>query len=145
MAVTVTQVIDDVVAKLQGVQSLNPDAIFYVYTDKEFLDKIDHYQYPMVGVWYEGMFQSPNDKSSFSMSADLIVNIFVVGAPSEFSTIVEDKNSITQVLDDIRTSIKLSKSPTGHNWKFLSEAPYPIDADNNFVYIQRWQTPIILV
>jgi len=140
----VSQVVQSTLATLKTVTSVNPDALFYVYTDQDFLNNTDHYTYPIVGVWYEGMASNPSSKGGNGLAATMNISIYVLGAPTTFSKTLEDKHDITLVLDEIRTAFRNTRAPTGHFWEFVSEAPYPYDEDNNFVYIQRWRTNAIL-
>lgn len=132
----------DVEAKLQTVSSLNKDAIFNVYTDAQFLELAKNHNFPAVGVWYEGLAPLP-DSSGRGLSSTLGMSIFVLGQSTTYDSILEDKHDITQILDDIRGAIRHTQSPSGHPWRFVSEAPYPISEDI-FVYIQRWASTTIL-
>jgi len=140
----VSQVMVEAENKLKDIPTINKDNVMYVYSDAEFVDKAEHLStYPIVGVWYEGLVPQAT-KNNSGLAATLGLSLFVLGAPAQYTSIVEDKHDITLTLDEIRASFRNSSNPTGHKWQFVSEAPYPYDEDNNLIYIQRWQTNVIL-
>jgi hypothetical protein len=58
------------------------------------------------------------------------------GDPSNFL-------NATRLLDAVRDTLKDRRSPSGHFWRFLVEAPAVLK-DGNVMWLQRWTCPAIL-
>lgn len=128
---------DDITDKLKSTKEFGKK-IFSVYSEEDLMDRSKALSYPSVGVMYEGLIPNPgSDPSRQGLMADLKVSVILLidGKGSG----LDRKNKAAEHLDEIRSVILTTKSPTGHKWRFVSETPVGA-ISGVLVYQQRWAT-----
>lgn len=140
-------VIDSVRDTLQLIADFDGGKVFAVVDADELFDKSAQVPYPAAGVIYEGIrpsAASDSGKSSHKvgMSCELGVAITLI-VENTFPQGQETKGVAIDILDAIRRKFMDTKSPSGHYWRFVLEAP-AISKDGVTIWVQRWSTPIIL-
>lgn len=139
--------IEDLKTKIEAaptvVGSLNNKAI-YVYDQDQLLCQSEQLTPPYIGVIYEGMTSDSNAQkcSTGGLSGRLRCGIFIVTGGETFGGL-DLKPSATNLLNEFRECIRLTKSPSGHTWQFVEEILAPYDQES-FGYIQRWQVKVQL-
>jgi hypothetical protein len=137
-------VINSVIALLQSVAEFDGGKVFYIRTEQELKDKLDGVVHPAVGVLYDGMrgggSNGPSHKTG--LSGEITVSLLLAFTP-EFPTGSEDAFVALRLLDRIRKLFADTRSPTGHFWRFIVEAP-AVERDTEVLWIQRWATPVQL-
>lgn len=133
--------------QLEELLKANPAVkkVFHVYDEKELLDRSKGLPLSSktvnVGVLYEGMKanQSVAAKGSAStvISTEIVVTVLIMGKPDDIYG--ADKMGMPTHLDALREAVKGQKSPTGHIWRFMVEAPAVLN-DDVVLWIQRWST-----
>lgn len=131
--------------RVQSIADVNGKAL-QIY-DAEELTKVGGYvTYPAAGVIYEGMRSVPEaEKATLraGYSSELILTVCVINQAENLGN-AGFKDSSMLLMDKLRDAILGKKSPTGHIWKFIVEAPAAAKKDK-VIWIQRWSAPIQLV
>lgn len=140
----VSVVVASVITKLQSIADISNRAL-EVLSEDDFLDKIKGLPCPSIGVVYEGMrATNKDDRASHrvGLAAELGLSLVLV---TEGKAILggASPTSATTVLDSMRNVMKDTRSPTGHFWRFVLEAP-ALEKGGRTLWIQRWSSPIIL-
>lgn len=135
--------INDIEAKLSTIQALK-GKVFSVYSEEELTEKTKGVVFPAVGVVYDGMRASPEPGATLKMglSAELVISVMVFFKQNTKAT-KDPKDTMIDLMDTIRNSIKSTKSPSGHYWKFQLEAAVE-GKQGVLAFIQRWATPVQL-
>ena len=146
MANFATSCVQDLIAKINAVPEIKKHTV-QVYDQVALLNKTKAINPPFAGVIYDGMF-SNHQKGKVGSNATLQCSIMLAESGQSLHPLTKGKDSIakdksTELLDDIRDCIRLTKSPTGHSWEFVSEEIMPFES-GLFFYLQRWQTTAIL-
>lgn len=132
--------IDDVMTKLETVP-LVASKVFHVYSETDLMDEAKFIKKPAVGIFYEGI-QAVPDGTGLGLSADLRLALAVIIESKDIANL-DRKDAAIELLDGMRTALKLTKAPGGYPWRFLMEAPVGV-LGNNLAYVQRWSTRVIL-
>lgn len=119
--------------------------VFHIYDEKELLDKSKGLPLSSktvnVGVLYEGMKenQSVTSKGTATtvISTQIVVSVIIMGKPDDIYG--AGKIGMAEHLDTLRDAVKGKKSPTGHIWRFMVEAPAVLN-DDVVLWVQRWST-----
>lgn len=100
---------------------------------------------PAVGIIYEGMRpQGEGDSGTKTGQSTLAVfGCYLIYPSVQYAPGIDIQTPILEVLEAMRKELLRTDSPTSHRWKFVSEAFMDSDATRE-VWIQRWQTPVIL-
>lgn len=115
----------------------------YVYDEEIFTDATKELEYPAVGVIYTGT-QGKQSAPGRGMSAEMqFVLIFMFEEARFDKSGRADKSKATNLLRSIRNTVKSERSPSGHMWRFLMEAPRGT-VDKHMVYYQKWALDVIL-
>jgi len=134
---------EDLVTVLSGTAVLKSNKpVEQVYDIDEFLRKTKNRKPPIVGVWYEGVFPRA-DSTGAGLAHEVTASIFIISTGAKFVSVVNDKTNVLNVLDQMRDSLRVRVSPTGHKWRFISETPQEISKDV-IAYVQRWSTNAVL-
>lgn len=93
---------------------------------------------PAIGVMYEG--GRSKDGQQIGLNAELVYSLFVLTEKNVLAPDLSDVATETQIiLDATRAAIQGEKSPTGHKWVWVLEAPAAAKG-NLLVWVQRWST-----
>lgn len=133
-----------VIKTLQSIAAVS-GKVFQIYSEDELMDKTKGMVFPCAGVVYEGMraiSEGSKDTNRQGLSAELVLSILIFFRPDALSP-SNTKTSALNLLDDVRDSIKGTRSPSGHLWRFVVEAA-ATEKHGVVVYIQRWTTPVQL-
>lgn len=134
----------DVEQRLQSIAVLAGKVLF-VSDEDELADKLKAgVSYPAAAVVYEGMQSMPEAKESHrvGLTSEMVIMICLVNRPSALVS-SDTKVPSLQILTDIREKMKDSRSPTGHFWRFVVEAPVK-NSNGIAFWIQRWSCPVQL-
>jgi hypothetical protein len=137
--------VDDLKTKLESLAKLKGKA-FWVYNEDHLMDKTKGITFPAVGVVYEGIRAvSENQKDTYKVgfSGELVASVMVIQRPDTISP-ADTKKPAVELLDDIRGQIMGTKSPSGHQWRFVVEASAS-EKNGVVIWIQRWSTPVQLM
>ena len=138
-------VIEDVQTALQSIANLQNRSVF-VYDDSDLQDKIKTIRsFPAVGVIYDGM-RSVGDDSPKGhtqrkgVSAELVISLVFIMQPE---TIIKSdaKTPVIDLMNTVRSMMIGKLSPTGHQYRFVLEAPAALKNGMAF-WVQRWAVPI---
>ena len=139
-----TSCIEDLQSKIQSVPAFQ-NKVFWVYTEDKLYDKAAQLNFPCAGILYEGLRSVPDAEGSNTakgLSAVLQASVILLVSGSTIGG--ADYNiSAIQLMDQFRNSIKGTRSPANHFWKFVIESPVE-SQEGVYSYIQRWSTPVIL-
>lgn len=135
--------VEDIKSRLDAVVELT-GKVHQVYTETELFDKTKGLVFPCIGVVYEGMRPQAEPKVSHKIgtSVELVVAIVVL-FKNNANAEADSKLDTVDMLDVLRDTIKDTRSPSGHFWKFQLEAGTSVEG-NTLVYMQRWATPVQL-
>lgn len=132
----------DLISKIKNLDLFRNKA-FEVYDYLSLVDTSEELQFPCLGVVYEGI-TSQGGKDNTGLATHLACGIFLLAGDKDTEKRgTEDKVGIVLLLDQIRNSIKRTKSPTMHNWEFMLEVPFDI-SKRGLGYYQKWKTTVIL-
>ena len=139
--------INDVVNKMKSTQQFGTagkEVIFTIYSEEDLFDKAKLVKYPAVGIIYEGTRENNSDRSGQGLGATCNIGLVLLLNGKSVGGI-DQKNEAAILLDTMRKTFREQngKSPTGHAWKFTSELSMG-QINGLLVYIQRWQTMIIM-
>lgn len=141
----VTQCTDQLVETLQSIANIKKT--FLVYSAEHLMDSNKGITYPCAGVIYEGMRPYPEEGKSthkVGVSNEFVASIVLL---THQDIISKDtyKSLAIEILDDFREEMfkTVRKSPSGHFWRFLFEAPASV-SNGVVAYVQRWSTPVQL-
>lgn len=134
---------DDLIAKLSGIELLDKKTLT-VYSMEDLLETLANVRKPAVGVLYEGARKvQAAGASQIGVSGEAVFSLLMVYETSVMSKRVDAKSPAHDLLDQMRGEIHGSRSPTGHFWSWVLEAPASQKA-NVTVWLQRWSTPVQL-
>lgn len=144
MADVVTDHVNNLKAAVQAVASVAGRNL-YVYDQDDLFYLAKQLQPPCAGIVYVGM-QGKNDGTRTGLAANLLIDIYVIGAEANNMTADDAKPSTTQLLAEIRNGIKETIAPSKHRWKFEFESPVDISDETRayMAYVQRWSTTVLL-
>lgn len=129
---------------LQSIAGLDEKTLL-IYSAEELMDKSMAVPLPAAGVVYEGMRanteSTPTNRTG--TSAEAIFTILVLADSLKLSTI-ETKQSNINLLGKIRRTLRDRKSPTGHKYRFMLEAPAAEKGDT-LIWAQRWAVPVPVI
>lgn len=143
--------IDQIDAALQSIAKLT-GKVLQVYTEAELLDKTKLVTLPAAGVMYEGMRAVSEGQQAnavktthrVGITAELVLSIMIIETGGNVTGTANTKRLSTALLDLVRDRLMATKSPSGHNWRFIVEAA--AEPKNGAVFwIQRWATPVMLI
>jgi hypothetical protein len=137
--------VDDAKAAITPISALNGKTLFTLYSPEDLADDSVALVFPAVGVVYEGIRsveRAPRETHRVGADSELLISFVLLfrdsptGDPGNFL-------NATRLLDSIRDTMKDRRSPSGHFWRFLVEAPAVLK-NGNVMWIQRWTCPAIL-
>lgn len=133
----------DLTTKVKTVPTFGQKTITVMSID-DLVAQLSSVVKPAVGILYEGArsLQGEGGKQ-FGVSGEVVFSILMLAETSVISSRIETTNPAHDLLDSIRGSIHGTRSPTGHFWKWIMEAPATSKGSNQ-VWIQRWSCPIQL-
>lgn len=138
----VVKCIRDLMTKVAKVPAVTK-AIYHINAEEDVVEITKGMQFPCVGVIYEGMRAVTDNPQKMGVSAEIVCALMVFDRAGP-SFAAKDMVATSLILmDDIRNTIKLTKSPTGHFWGFQMEASMG-SHKGILAYIQRWTTAAIL-
>lgn len=131
----------DIETKLKGLAG-EPfaDKVVQVISQDDFESKIRLLTTPFAGVMYSGLRGDVPDSPRQGMSGRLVVAI-IYGFASVSSH--DHKKDAWEHMSLARNAIRMTKSPTGHVWRFVQEAYFDVIGGVAF-YTQTWDTIAIL-
>ena len=127
--------VEDMKAKIETV-SLVKGKTFWVYSEEDLERTSRLIKKPCVGIMYEGLRSQGTQRAG--LATNLGVAVAIIADGKDIANL-DRKESIVQLLDQIRNVIRDTNSPTGHKWAFVLESP-TMDIANSVVYLQRWST-----
>ena len=132
----------DIVTKLKTVPATGSRTLS-VYDQDTFLDVTAETKFPAVGVIYEGM-STKGGQDRTGLATELYCGIIViVGDKNEEIRGKTNQEEVALLLDDLRSAVKHSKSPTNHAWEFMFEVQLDISHQGMGYYI-KWKTTVML-
>jgi hypothetical protein len=138
----VIDVINAVVATLQGIQQLSGKVVF-AYDEQDFTNRIVGLKnFPGAGVVYEGIHSigDPGPSARVGISGEMVFSIVLIDHGPNIRMTDQNKHVALNLLQSIRETIVATKSPTGHYYRFLVEAPALLK-DGAVYWVSRWSTP----
>lgn len=137
----VTPCLLDLEAKVLLADEKLAGKVFRVYSEADLLNKSKMLTLPAIGIIYEGTRNVADFQVSKtpSKSCELVASIVMICNPD--TLVGTTKYAAAELLDAIREQIRPTRSPTGHFWTFVVEAP-AAEKDNRVMWIQRWSTPV---
>lgn len=117
--------------------------VLHVYSEEELSVKLKGLSYPCAAVVYDGMTSVLATGGGIGASGAMVLSVMVFFRMNTVAT-TDPKETILAMLDSLRKQIRKAKSPTGHSWQFLNEAPAQ-GKTGILAYVQRWSTPVQLV
>lgn len=141
-------IVTDAVVQLKSVLETLPQIqrkVVYLYDQEDLMNFTKKLGLPAVGVVYIGM-KGNEDSSKTGLAAELVCDIYVIGAETCQGPLCEAKHNHTKLLDDIRSVIRctpLNSSGAKRKWKFISEQPALFE-EGVMAYVQRWSTIVLL-
>jgi len=132
-------------AAVQSVSELE-DKMVFVYSEDDLIDKIKGLtKYPGVGILYEGMRSEPELGRTAKVGVSAIASFALILIDQTDTPARTDQRKVNSFmyLEDIRIKLMATRSPTGHFWRFLAEAPAAVKG-GRILWFQRWVTPIQL-
>lgn len=135
--------IEDLGARVESIPSLE-GRVFHIYSEAEIIERTKGMAFPCVGIVYDGLMAAPEVGATSRMgnSAELVASIMIFFRQDTRAK-VDPKDTMVATLDEIRSKIMESRSPTGHFWKFQVEASVE-GKQGLLTYVQRWATPVQL-
>lgn len=135
--------IEDIEARVASLAALK-GRVFHVYSEEELVERTKGVSFPCAGVVYDGMMASEESGSTAKMggSAELVVTVMLFFRQSTIAK-TDPKGTTVAMLDEIRSKILTTRSPSGHFWKFKVEAAVE-GKQGLLTYVQRWATPVQL-
>lgn len=137
----VTDCIIDLETKLKSVSMLH-NKIFNVTNENDLLESTRIIIYPAAGVIYEGMISNQSAGDKKGLSSTLSLGIYIVLESKSLGR-YRDFTRTSELLTLIRNAIRETKSPSGHDWVFVSEM-FAGEEKGSLTYSQRWATKVIL-
>lgn len=139
----VTDCSADLSAKVKTVPTLGQKTIT-VMSIEDLTTQLASVTKPAVGILYEGArtVQDPNGKQ-VGVSGEIVFSILMLAETSVVSAKVDMISPSHDMLDKIRGAIHGTRSPTGHFWRWVMEAP-AAQKGSLQVWVQRWSCPIQL-
>lgn len=136
--------IDDLEARIKTIPALK-DRVFHIYSEDELMERTKGLSFPCVGVVYDGMMAIPEQGPSAKIgaSAELVATVMVFFR-QDTKAKTDPKDTTVALLDEIRSKIFATRSPTRHHWRFKLEAAVE-GKQGVLTYVQRWATPAQLV
>jgi len=137
--------IDDLTAKLESVAQVK-SKVFTVYNEEDLMDQMKGVVGRGLGVSYLGMTAWPEigTKDSHRIGLSCTANYAIIVVNPKPPVITKQQISpLVSLLDNLRDSIKNTRAPTGHFWRFVAETPAVIKG-SNVVWVQRWAVPVQL-
>lgn len=113
------------------------DKVLSVYSEDDFHARSGMLSTPFCGVLYAGLREAPGGDVSGN-SADLVVSILFGFASTPKAGSSNDTDAWV-ILSKSRKAIRKTRSPTGHFWRFSSEA-YVGNEKKIAFFIQTWKT-----
>lgn len=137
----ITPCLSDLEAKVLLADGKLKGKVFRVYSEAELLNKTKMLALPAIGIIYEGTrnIAGSQESTTPSKSCELVASIVMICNPD--TMVGTTKYAAAELLDAIREQIRPTRSPTGHYWSFVVEAP-AAEKDNRVMWIQRWSTAV---
>jgi hypothetical protein len=119
---------------------------FHVLAESELLEISGKLPVPCAGVIYEGLqarqSSGPTHRAGLASDLGIAVIIFYKAAhPLGQLQANAYKLQAIQLLDTFRSKIRDTQGPSGHVWRFVSEAP-AMERNGIVVWAQRWSLPV---
>ena len=138
---TAVDCLDHLIARVMLVTEFAEKTVS-VLSEQDLMSILKLAKFPYAGVVYGGIAANALDPSRQGMAADLTCTVLVIVAGSAIGGL-DQKNEATRLLDEVRKQVRMTTSPTGHKWRFVSERPAGT-IGNAVIYRQQWATAIIL-
>lgn len=137
----VSRVIEDLKNKILTKGNLN-GKVKQVYSEEHLADKTKGVSLPAVGIVYEGITPDGNGQggSPSVVSCRLILTVVLITDNAEANGGIPLPKA-HEYLSAFRTAINRTKSPTGHAYKFVVEAP-AVQKEGRVMWVQRWSTAL---
>ena len=116
------------------------DKVIQVISQDDFESKIRLLTTPFAGIMYSGLRGDVPDSPRQGMSGRLVV-VVIYGFASVSAH--DHKKDAWEHLSLARNAIRMTKSPTGHVWRFVQEMYFDVIGGVAF-YTQSWDTVAIL-
>jgi hypothetical protein len=142
---------NDLKEKIATVQVGTPDGRFFkavlVYNVEDLLGAIKNLR-PAVGIVYEGARSidtgtggPARTTDKVGASGEVVFSLVLVAEVSVLSQLADTMTNAHVLLDSLRAAIQGTRSPTGHKWKWVLEAPAATKS-GAAVWIQRYSCPV---
>jgi len=140
----VTEAVADLTQRLRLTPAIKDKSV-YLYDQDDLLHTKKTLGYPAAGVVYVGL-RGNTDSSKTGLAAELTCDIYLIGGDQCLSKIDDIKVTTTQILDDIRGTIRcavLDLPGAQRKWMFVFETPAKF-TEEVIAYVQRWKTVVLL-
>lgn len=130
---------------LQSIALLDNKTLL-VYSAEELMDKASLVPLPAAGAVYEGMRATGEANKATNRtgtSAEAVFTVLVLADKLKLST-EGTKQANIHVMGLIRKALRMRKSPTGHVYRFVLEAPADEKGDT-LIWAQRWAVPVSVI
>lgn len=137
--------VTDLVSKISTVSEVAKD-VYHIYADEDITEMTKGMGFPSVGVIYDGLRAAPEMGASGKqgLSAEMVFSVLYFYRLGPAMATENTTATALQVLDKIRDSIKKTRGPSGHLWRFQMEVA--VGSKKGVVaYVQRWAIPVQLV
>jgi hypothetical protein len=134
---------DDIKTKIATANVFGEGKTFLVYSEEDFFDKSKLLKTPFAGVLYLGLESNNAEASKMGRSSDMSVAVIYAFASKAIGG-ADTTEELWEALTAVRNAIMGTRAPTGHFWRFRSEAYAGVDANKLIYYIQRWSTFVAL-
>lgn len=138
--------LDDAKTAVQSIAQAQGKTVFHLYDADQLLDETVGIKYPAIGIVYEGIRhieRTPRDTHRVGAEAELWMTFVLMTKDESLGATSQTRLNAITFLDDLRKAMKDRRSPSGHFWRFMLEAP-AARKNGNIMWVQRWVTPTIL-
>lgn len=139
----VTDCTEDLASKVRSVPTLGQKTIVVMSVD-DLTSTLASVTKPAAGILYEGARTvQVQDGKQVGVSAEIVFSILMLAETSVVSQKVNMISPAHDMLDKVRGAIHGTRSPTGHFWRWVMEAP-AAQKGSLQVWVQRWSCPVQL-
>lgn len=127
---------------LQSIPYLKGKVLF-VTNEESAIDQMKGVNsFPSAVVIYEGMRAVPEQgqTAKIGISGEMVFSIVVLNRDTDILQTDQTRITSIAIMDKLRSVIMGTRSPTGHFWRFMVEAP-ALERNGVVLWVQRWTTP----
>lgn len=122
--------------------SLVGGRVFAVHSPEDMKSKLKPLVAPGVGVMYEGL--RAVGEAQKGLSSEMVFSLLVLTDGNLAGHSSDSKVGAVDLLDSLRSLLLATRSPTGHFWRFVVEAP-ATELGGSLLWLQRWSTNVQII